>query len=73
MICFAALDLVLWRFRASAMRITFVIEITDMNPDDRATDRPGLRIPADTISDLESFGYQRLPVEAIVQSPANAF
>jgi hypothetical protein len=61
MICLAALDLVLWRFRARVMRIAFVVEIADMNPDDRAADIPNFRIPPNPISNLESFSHLRLP------------
>jgi len=61
MICFAALDLVLWQFRAGMMRITFIVEIADMNPDDRAADLPGFRIPPHPISNLELFSHLRLP------------
>ena len=61
MICFAALDLVLREFRAGMMRITFVVEIVDMNPDDRAADLSGFGIPPHPISNPESFSHLRLP------------
>lgn len=61
MICLAALDLVLWQFRAGMMRMTFIVEIGDMNPDDRAADLSGFGIPPHPISNPESFSHPRLP------------
>lgn len=37
----AALDLILWRLGARAMRVALVVEVVGMNPDDRAADATG--------------------------------
>ena len=49
----AALDLILRRFRARLVRVTFDVEIMRVHANDRAADAPGLRIPADMIANLE--------------------
>ena len=41
MVGLAALDLILWRLGARAMRVALVVEVVGMNPDDRAADATG--------------------------------
>ena len=53
MIRLAALDLVLWIFRARMVRIAFDLELTNMHAGDRAADAPRLGIPAHPIMNLE--------------------
>lgn len=52
-----ALDFVLRVIFRRMMRMTFVIEIAGMNPDDRARYPSRLRIPAHVIADFESLGH----------------
>jgi hypothetical protein len=57
----AALDLVLRGLRARVMRVALIVDVLRMNPDDRAADAPGLRVPTDPIPDLEPFSHQCFP------------
>jgi hypothetical protein len=59
MVGLAALDLVLRRLGARVMRVALVIEVVGMNPDDRAADATGFRVPPDPISHLESLRHRR--------------
>ena len=52
MVGLAALDLVLRRLGTRPVGVALVIEVTGMNPDDRATDVTGLRVPPNTIAHL---------------------
>jgi hypothetical protein len=56
-----ALDLVLRRVRTGATPMTLVVEVTFMNPDDRAADATGFRVPRDPIADLERFSHSPSP------------
>ena len=53
MIILVALDLVLRRLRAGAMRVALVVEVACMDPVDPATDVSGFGVPRDVIADLE--------------------
>src|SRR4051794_40097877 len=57
MIGFAAPDLILRRVGRGAMRVALVVEVARMNPDDRAADVTGFRVPLDPITDLEFFSH----------------
>jgi hypothetical protein len=46
------------------MRMAFVVEILDMNPDDRAAYMPGFRVPPDAIADFESLCHPQPPSSA---------
>ena len=54
MVGFAALDLVLRRLGARAVGVALVVEVAGVDPDDRAADVTGFRVPPDPISHLES-------------------
>ena len=45
MIGLAALDLVLRRFGARAVRMALVVEVVGVDPDDRAADLPSFGVP----------------------------
>ena len=61
MVGLAALDLILWQLGARAVRVPLVVEIAGMDPDDRAADVTGLRVPPDPIAHLESVSHLRSP------------
>ncbi len=65
MVGLAALDLILGSVRAGIMRVALIVEIAGMNPDDRASDEPGFRIPLDPIADLDILGPPILLTDAI--------
>ena len=67
MVGLAALDLVLRQLGARAMRVALVIEVVGMNPDDRAADVTGFRVPADPIADLESLRSSALLLTAFAR------
>src|SRR5579872_5700160 len=57
MIGFVAFDLILRRVGARVMRVALVIEVTRVDPNDRAADAPGLRVPTDSISNFVPFNH----------------
>ena len=57
MIALVALDFILRRLGAGAMRVAFVIEVACMDPDDRAADVTSFRVPPDAITDFEPLSY----------------
>lgn len=59
MIGLAALDLVLWIFRARMVGIAFDLELASMHPGNRAADAARLGIPAHAIMNLESLRHDR--------------
>jgi len=48
-----ALDFILWIIRARVMRVSLVIGILGMNPDDLAADMTRLRVPGHVIANFE--------------------
>ena len=60
MVRFVALDFVLRIVFRRVMRMALVVEIVRVNPDDRAVDEAGLRIPGNVVADLEALSHCRL-------------
>ena len=57
MIRLAALDLVLWIFRARMVGVALDFELASMHAGDRAADAPRLGIPAHAIVDIEGLRH----------------
>src|SRR5450759_364544 len=60
MVGLVALDFILWAIRACVMRISLVIGIFRMNPDDLTADAAGLRVPGHVIANFEFCGHDRV-------------
>ena len=61
MVGLAALDLVLWRFRARTVGVALVIEVMGIDLDDLAADMTSFRVPPDLIAHFEPFSHLRIP------------
>jgi hypothetical protein len=57
MVRFIALDFILRLIGIGAMRVSFVVDVSCMHLDNRATDASGLGIPGDVVADFEAFRH----------------
>src|SRR4029077_8581745 len=57
MVGLVAFDLVLGFVLIRVMDVSFVIDVLYVHLDDSPADPPGLRVPAHTVTDLESFHH----------------
>ena len=57
MIGFVAFDLILRRVGARVVSVALIVEVMRVDPNDRAADAPGLRVPTDSISDFVTFRH----------------
>jgi hypothetical protein len=53
----AALDLILRRVGTRVMIVALIVEVTRVDPNDRAADAPSLRVPSDSISNFVPFSH----------------
>ena len=60
MIRFIAFDFVLRLIGIGMMAVSFVVDVVRVNPDNPASDAPGLGIPGHVIADFETFLHVRL-------------
>ena len=51
MVCLIAFDFILRLIRVGVMRVSFVVDVVRVNPDDPAADTSGLGIPGHVITD----------------------
>jgi hypothetical protein len=57
MIGFVAFDLILRRVGARVVSVALIVEVMRVDPNDRAADAPGLRVPTDSISNFVPFSH----------------
>src|SRR5215210_8427400 len=57
MIGLAPLDLILRRVGTRVMIVALIVEVTRVDPNDRAADAPSLRVPSDSISNVLPFSH----------------
>jgi hypothetical protein len=60
MVRLIAFDFILRLIRVGVMRVSFVVDVVCVNPDNPAADTSGLGIPGHVIADLETFLHVRL-------------
>jgi hypothetical protein len=63
-IAFIAFDFILGFIARGVMRVTFIVEVPDMNGDDLSRDMTGLGVPSHMIADLESLGHRVSSISA---------
>ena len=57
MISLAAFDLILRQVGARVMSVALKVEVMRVDPNDRAADAPGLRVPTNSISNFVSLSH----------------
>ena len=60
MVCLIAFDFILRLITVGVTRVSFVVDVVRVNPDDPAADTAGLGIPGHVIADFETFLHVRL-------------
>ena len=57
MIGFAAFNLILRQVGARVVSVALIVEVMRVDPNDRAVDAPGLRVPTNLISNFLPLSY----------------